>query len=103
MAAFLYGLKRLIASRVPHRFRRGTFAEPPLLGYLDRPVWNRGVLSLRGWVVSQVDPVEALHMRIGRRDVTLERGLERPDLLRTMPGEPDASTAGFAIDVTISP
>jgi GT2 family glycosyltransferase len=101
MSADSFELRRLLAGLVPRRFRRGSFAEPPFLGYLDHPHWRGNVLIVRGWIVSRGTPIQSLHLRAQEHELFLNAGLERPDVAQALPDEPGAADAGFALEAAL--
>jgi GT2 family glycosyltransferase len=101
MSADSFELRRLLAPLVPRRFRRGCFAEPPFLGYLDRPSWRGNLLVVRGWIVSRGTPIHSLHLDARGRELFLITGLERPDIAEVLPVEPGAAHSGFGVEANI--
>ena len=51
-------LRRLVATLFPRR--RGRFARPPFLGYLDRLARTGDAVILHGWVLSRGTPIDGL-------------------------------------------
>jgi glycosyltransferase involved in cell wall biosynthesis len=94
MSADWYELARL-ARRLTGA--RGRFANPPFLGYLDRPQrGSGGGLKLSGWLFNRGVPIVELGVTSqGGAEAVLRRGLARPDLAERFAGEPRAASAGF--------
>jgi GT2 family glycosyltransferase len=101
MWADSFAWSRRLALILPRRFRRGYFAHPPLLGYLDEPFWRADLLVVRGWIHSRGTAIRTLHLRAANREVPVPTGLDRPDVARALPAEPAAARAGFALAVAM--
>ena len=96
-----FEVSRTLARLLPARFSRGVFAEPPYIGYLERPqsrelAGSDGTVMVGGWLFGQGGVVRGVSARAGDGpEVTLSFGLPRPDLAASF-AHPLAAQAGFA-------
>jgi glycosyltransferase involved in cell wall biosynthesis len=108
-ASDLFELRRMFSAWWPARLRRGVFAAPPYVGYLERPRAHElpgagGTLEVAGWIFSPGAPIRGLSARAGDGpEVALQLGLPRPDLAAAFTDEPRASRAGFGGAVPLPP
>src|SRR6266853_1646746 len=94
MSLDAFELRSLLARLVPARLRRGEYALPPLVGYLDRPFFRGDGLVVCGWLLARGTPVQGVTLIAGGREVPLVYHVPRPDVA-SMLGEPWAESTGF--------
>jgi len=95
-------LLQSLARWLPEFGKRGQYAAPPLVGYLDRPSVDDGVLRLRGWLCGRGRRVIALSIWGVGSEVDVPLGQARPELAARFTNLPGAATSGFSLDIALT-
>ena len=90
-----FELRSALGRLLPGPLRRGEYARPPLVGYLDRPLLRGKTLSVSGWLLARGTPIEEIQLAVGGEKFSLRMHLARPDVARELDA-PWAALSGFA-------